>query len=176
MANNRSLVIRHLTEAGDGTGLFEFADDFSSGGNGTAIPFAGPPKAEDWEITEFRLYMVDTGNFDAEEFGGQPALVQGIEIEIGAPGQPQASLTTVLGQPLRTNGGIIHLANTYGVVEAKGNGASALVATWDFTKYFSTPVHLCGIHTEAIRVTLNDDFSNMVSLEFMVYGRKVFRC
>lgn len=164
-----NLVIQHLTVAGDGTGASNFVGDYTTPVTVKAQPAVG----DNFEIHSLSLYIKDTGNFDADEFGGIAALTNGLLLEVRSGTTVLATLTL---DTIKDNGGAMHFSSSFDNIITTGPGDNAMLFRWNFVDTLGEPVILCGKHLENIAVTLSDNLTGLVEMEFIAHGHKVPLC
>lgn len=127
-----------------------------------------PPAGECWYVARVLVYIRDTGAFDADKYGNNITLTNGIALKTYRNGVEQNNLTN--SQTVKANshwGKYCYdtFLSTYGV------GDQSLSARWTFTKA-GVYIRLDGDENDSIEVELNDDFSGLVEHTFNFQGFK----
>jgi hypothetical protein len=117
------------------------------------------------------IYLEDQGNFDADVFAANGVLPVGLEVQLMRDSAVQATMTA--GEPVKTNGQLMHYASAWSQLTAQGSGTSSFKASWDFGDTFGQSFRIEGRHGEAVRVALNDSFVGINYMEFLMYGHRI---
>ena len=163
--SHQQLIVQHLTLEGDGTGNSNFANDYSTG---VVRPRVLPAGNEVIELHTLSLYIEDAGQFRAHRFANRPALPNGMGVQVASGDDIIVDL--LAQEPVKTNGGILHYATRW--TEIAGT-PRAFTATWEFNKTFGQPFRLHGRNLEELRVTLNDNFVPLSTMEFIAFGHRI---
>jgi len=127
-----------------------------------------PASSEVWHISRLMIYIRDTGSFDADKYGNNITLTNGIKIEIKQNGVVQRTLTNA--QPIMSNshwGKFCYDTN----LSTYGTGDESLAVRWTITKA-GTYIKLSDALVDTIEITLNDDLSGLVEHTFLFQGYK----
>lgn len=163
-----AIFSRCADTVGDGSG------DIAAIGNyaGAAEEFilSVPAPFSGYEVHRLIISIEDAGGMQAQEYGNiGAALTNGITVQMKRGSSVQIDLTT--GLPVKTNA-------QWGVycydVEVKGwgSGNDLLVCRWTFSKS-GDPVYLDRSEGDQMIVTLNDDFTALISHTFLFQGREI---
>lgn len=155
-----SLIYRYLDTAGDGTGTKNANGNYSI----TPDEFKFVP-GDPCEIHRMIVCAEDTSGMQASEYGNLgSALTNGVKISVERAGVEILDLTD--GITIKTNAGwgsICYDAD----VKTWGAGNELLTVRWTFAK---TGAPLTLSNGEELIVTLNDDFTGLISHYFMIHG------
>lgn len=157
--------------------ISEFAMDLTDGNNEdankdysvTPAEFVlAPPVGSVWNIARLLFFLEDFGSLDADKYGNGLVLTNGVTIQVKRGDTVLCNLTN--SQPIKSNS---HWKKFCFDVEssAYGTGNQTLGSRWTFAKSGSY-IHLVGDLGDKIVVTLNDDFSGLVSHTFLFQGHK----
>jgi len=157
------MLSQYLSANGDGTGVTEAT---MVAGSPETVLYIEPPTAQDFHIMRMIVYVEDTGAFDADKYGNNITLTNGIEVRtVGAHGIT-ADLTA--GKPVLTNSHWARYCHDIRVDDF-GTGNETLSVRWTFEKS-GKPIILSGTDNERLEIVLSDDFSGLVSHLFLVQG------
>lgn len=159
---------------GDGTGTFNAVGDYSL----TAERFYIQPALNQiYELSRMMIMIQDTGSFDADLYGNNIGLTNGINLEVKQGGPEGGVLIPMTPVPIMNNSQ--WGANCFDVdVKAWGDGDEVLVARWSFSKDVITTnissniggITLNGALRQCLVITLNDDFSSLNDHTFAIRG------
>jgi len=150
----------------------EDSNRIDSGGKNYAVTAGvyqiAPPAGEIWQIARLVYYIEDVGSFDSGGFGNGAALTNGIILKV-------ENATTVLnvltaGLPIKKNTHWRRFCFDL-EIDTFGLGNESMASRWSFFKS-GAYLKLNGDNGEKITVTLNDDFSGIVSQTFLFQGFK----
>ena len=161
-------LFRYLDTTGDGTGTKNAAVDHS----GAAETYQLLPAASTvYRVTRLVIYLEDTAGFVPDEYGNTgAALTNGVEISIYDVDGASTVLDITNGVAIKTNAQLAMLCGNSVEFYQQGSPTNeSLVAVLDFAATGSC-LRLDGDAQEQLQVTLNDDFSGLVSHYFMAYG------
>jgi len=132
-----------------------------------------PASDEVYVLYRIMITVVDVGSFDSGAYGNNITLTNGISVSI-ANGIEETSIDLVDGLPIKTNADWSRLAGVDVKVLDFGLGDNQLIVRWTFERA-GAPITLVGDQEESLKVTLNDDFTGLVSQYFLVQGLLVDR-
>lgn len=159
-------LITHILDTdGDKTGTIEAIGDYSVT---PEIFYLQPPAGEVWQLTRLLFFVQDSGSFDADNWGNNITLTNGIILRIQDDSGTIFDFTQQV--PIVSSG---HLGVYMFDVEVFtwGSGDEILAARYTFAKSGAN-IRLIGDNNERFEVLLNDDFTGLVSQHFMVQGFK----
>lgn len=127
-----------------------------------------PPSNEKWQIARLLVFIQDTAPMDADRYGNNIVLTNGIILKTFRGATEKVNLTN--DQPIKTNsqwGKFCYntTLSTYGV------GEENLAVRWTFLRAGSC-IGLDGSKGDKIVITLNDDFSGLSEHTFLFEGFK----
>jgi len=143
-------------------GSREATGNYSDAGLGLTYFDLGPSAGWVWELSEFHVYVQDTGNFSVTGYGAASALTNGIDIELWSEGASVGVFNG--GRPIQSNSDWGRYSNEVQYL-SWGQGDNALIAKWSGIK-----VRLHGDSSQMIRVALNDNCSVLTSHTFLMKG------
>lgn len=156
-----ALLRQLLSTAGDGTGTTD------GGSNSSVTPVelsCLPAASQEYRVDSLVVLIEDNAALLGDVFGSA-ALTNGIRIRV-LNGDDVTLLNVDAGVPIKRLGDLLALGAT---VEADASGTNKFAA---YTLHFPQPVVLNGNTPSRLAVTLNDDLSNLVTLQFMALGIK----
>lgn len=157
-------LYRYLDTNGDGTGTKNANGDYSSA---EEIFYIQPPANQRYELHRIIITLEDTSGFSAQEYGNLgAALTNGIEIKSRNNDVVTCDITA--GIPIKTNAQWAALAFDVDL-KSWGAGNELLTARLTFEKA-GEPIVICGNIGGRLEVSLNDDFSGLITQYFMVQG------
>jgi len=156
-------IDRYLCTNGDGTGTKSATGDYSGA---EEIFFIQPAAGEIFLLERLIVYVVDVGAFDADKYGNDITLTNGIVLREKDDDGVIADITD--GLPIKTNS---HWArNCYDVAHySYGTGNETLAARWTFSKAGS-PIRLAGDENNRLEIVLHDKLDGLVEHTFLVQG------
>ena len=139
-----------------------------SAGNGPVWFGIGPPAGESWDIARVLVYLEDAGTFNTSGYGALSALSVGIKMGVFRDGVEQIDLLD--GFAVKQNTHWKRLCyditlNDFGSGQTNG----ILGARWTFLNS-DVPIILTGNQSDTIRITVNDNFTGLVSHIFTFQG------
>ncbi len=156
----RENIYRYLDVTGDGTGSTDGAVDGSS----TPVLLKYLPTAT-VKIERMLVYIRDGGGFRAEYYGSISAgITNGITVKTYDQSVEDVDLTA--GLAVKTNADWARLCYDATRIDF-GSGDNFLSVRWTFSKS-GRPLTLD--NGDELRVTLADDFSDLVEHRFMIQG------
>ncbi len=170
----RRPLYRFLDKNGDGTGETDASEDYSDTGLGLTEFYITPMADEVMRIERIIPFLQDTGPLDADFYGHDITLTEGVNLQIcrGPLGAGREVVVDLMdGQAVLTNAGWGKLCYDVDISEF-GREDNVLHARWSFFKA-GQPLQLDGAKGERLSIILNDDLSDLVSHAFMVQGRSL---
>ncbi len=165
-SNRRPIISQLLDTVGDGSGTFDAIGDYS----GAAEEFFIAPAAQEiYCITRLIVSLSDAGSFDADKYGNNIDITNGILLHVANASSTLYPLIQV-NHPVTTNAGWAHYCHDF-TSHSFGSGQNHGTVRWTFAKSGQMVV-LDGGLSEKLVVTLEDDFSDLVSHHFLVQGYK----
>lgn len=153
--------IQNLSSNGDGTGITNFAADYSSTeGRGYIKPGAGIVLT----ITKLSLNISDDGKFERTGFGVGAALTNGITISANIKNLNYDYITD-----LKSNDDVTHTFTTH-ILTDWATKEDTLTANLNSTDFGDTPFIIQDEDT--FNIYLNDDLSGLVKIICTVAGYK----
>ncbi len=161
-----------------GTNFYRFADTVGDGSGtvnaiGTYAAAAeefilSPPAGKVYEVARMLVTVEDAGSFDASKYGNGVVITKGIVIT----GQSKGTAIEITdpNELINTNaewGSYCYDAD----VKTWGTGNELLLVRWTFSKAGS-PIVLDSRAEDFIKITLNDDFDDLVSHHFHFQGEE----
>ena len=146
----------------ENAGNREATGNYSDAGLGLTYFDLGPSNGAVWELSEFLVYIQDTGNFSVTGYGAASALTNGVNIQLWTDGALAATFNG--GRPIQTNADWGRYSNDF-EYSSWGQGDNVLIAKWSGIK-----VRLHAEDSDMIRVALNDDCSVLTSHTFLMKG------
>lgn len=165
--NNEEILpslIQFLDTNGDGTGDKAANVDYSST---SKKYFIQPPDGKKYIISEFIIHIADHNNFVINKFAHSANLVNGIKITVKSNGVVVRDLTN--GEPIKTTAQLFYLSSNVNLMDFQGTSGQAMVVTCSADNC-RTPLALFGNKNDTLEVNLNDDFSSLDDMRFMVRG------
>lgn len=164
---SRKIISRLLDTVGDGSGTKLATGDYSVTPEVFKIQ---PSEKQIMVITGFIVALTDTGSIDTGSYGNGLALTNGIQLGVF----DQAGLVYTITDPdlpVRTNAEWAIYANSVSRTDF-GQGDEWLVARFETSNIAGAgwSIVLKGGDGEFLAVTLNDDFSDLVTQYFAVQG------
>lgn len=131
---------------------------------------ATPPEDEIWAVFRMTVNIRDTGSFDSGGYGNGPALTNGIQLRVGAPGIPPGAgnLTPVLVR--RTTDWQIYAHDL--IISNFGQGDEVASIRWTFSKA-GFPMILHGRLGQFIELRVQDDLSGLEHQYVILQGIKL---
>lgn len=162
-----------LTNTGDGTGTnFRAIADYS--GASADEWYVAPAAGEVMVVTNLRLLIADGSALANSGWGNLAALPNGIEIkQRRTPGSPTDVFDLLAGKgPITTLGALQrHMTiddNLSGALAWTGSAQASFEL--NFAQRFGFGLRLVGDDADYIGVTLQDDFTGLVDMTFLVWG------
>lgn len=154
-----------LDTVGDGTGDIDASGDYSTIGQN--FFYTCPNDVKFVTIERMIIHYEDVGNFDADKYGNNITIANGVEVRVEKRGE---TVDLTAGRPVQTNA---HWGEmTYDTFHSDyGTGNDFLTVRWTFAKS-GAPVKL--YPGEKFIVYLSDDFSGLVEQLFKIQGQKTF--
>ncbi len=122
-----------------------------------------------FSVARMLIYVQDTGSFDAEKYGNNITVTNGIEIyTANAAGEVMDPLTP---EPIRTSGDWASIAYDTQFVGV-GTGDEYMSTRWTFSKFVEGGLTL--EDGEQLVVKLNDDFTGLNAHRFTIQGSYTF--
>ncbi|MHC4316827.1 MAG: hypothetical protein ACYSW3_30670 [Planctomycetota bacterium] len=162
----KKLISRVLDTVGDGSGTTDAIGNYAGG---SIEDFMIKPASDEvFVLTRMLIQVVDTTGMDADKYGNNITLTNGIHVLVtDGVGSTIMELTDP-NNPIIANGD--WGAFCYDVdVKTWGTGNNHLLARWTFAKS-GEDVYLRGHRGEQLVVRLNDDFSGLIHHHFVVQG------
>ena len=158
-------LYRYLDTVGDGSGTKDARGNYSS----TPARFKiVPPAGEIFYIARMIIHYQDVGAPDADKYGNNITLANGITIGIYNVSDDSLHTELTDGLPIKTNAEWGRLA--YDVrVDNFGVGNDFVQVRWSFFKSQRTVI--LG-EDQYLGIILSDDFSGLVSHHFMAQGKR----
>ena len=158
-------------------------DDATYNANGNYASTAAyweirPTTSEFLMIARMMVYVEDFGAFGADDYGNGISLSNGVQVsKVRGTGATATELDNYT--PIAITSNTLWGAYTYDTsLNAFGAGNDAFHVRWTFARGFEYEdssgdggIMLDGRKDEAIRITLNDDFSGLVAHYFVFQGR-----
>lgn len=131
----------------------------------------GPPAGENWIIERMIIYISDSGQFSASEYGNMgSALTNGFDVDVVDSGS--TIIKTMNGsRGFTTNGDLGACCYDVNNIGSGTGGDDAILVRWTFSRA-GAPVRLLGASGWKIRVLLSDDFSGLAVHTFFIDGYK----
>lgn len=127
----------------------------------------GPSASENWTVERLIIYVADTGQFSASEYGNTgSALANGFDVEVVDSGDNVIS-TLNGSRPFTTNGDLGAVCYDVNNIGSGSGGDDAILVRWTFSKAGS-PIRLRGDEGWKVRVVLSDDFSGLSAHTFFL--------
>lgn len=159
-------ISRYADTVGDGSGVKNAIGNYSSGGLGETILKIAPGATETIKVSRMIVFIRDTGAFDADKYGNNITLTNGIEIKITRGASVLWDITDSL--PVLTNTHWKRLCHDE-IHSSYGVGDESITYRYTFTKDSNgSPIILDGANSEQLQIILNDDFSNLVEHYFRI--------
>ena len=166
MANEGRYVYRFLDTVGDGTGVTQHSDDFSTT---EELYQVDPPAQGFFAILQMMVQIRSNGMMSGEKYGDQPELTDGIIVgTFDLDDNIIVDLTG--GQPIKSNGDWAkqaYDAQMMGFGAAAASGDQYLKVRWNFADA-GQPIFIS--QGERFAVKLSDDFSGLISQTAQVQG------
>jgi hypothetical protein len=159
-----TIVSRFLDTVGDGSGLYQATGNYLSAAEDFKIV---PASNEVITLERMIVSVSDTVGMDADFYGNNLTLVNGIKVEVRDGSGLIFSLTDPQ-HPVFTNAGWAHYCYDASML-TWGTGNENLVVRWTFSKS-GAPVVLRGIRGEYLTVTVNDNLTGLDEHQFLVQG------
>jgi hypothetical protein len=156
-------LYRYLDTNGNGTGTKNATGNYSGGATDFYIQ---PPAGKVFLIESILFFIEDTGTLDSGGYGAATALTNGLLVRVTS--SADVVETDLLdGVPIKSNGDFgAHMWNLEPF--SFGTGNDFIHARWNFEESSGSPIYLHD--QEKLKVTLEDNFSGLVSHRFMVQG------
>jgi hypothetical protein len=162
-AKARKPIYRYLDSVGDGTGWYNAITDNS----GVSQPLLiAPPAGKGYRLFRIMPHIRDTGGFDADKYGNNVVLVNGIGLEAQVQGQ---AFTIHDRETIKTNAQWGQLAGVDVNHLDFGVGDESLLVRFTFAKA-GNDLDLNGNLGDYLRIILNDNFSDLNAHTFHVQG------
>ena len=166
---HRNPIISQLLDTvGDGSGTLSAIGNYSGGAEEF---FIAPGAEEIFCITRMIVSLSDAGAFDADKYGNNITITNGVLLHVANDSSTLYSLIQP-SHPVTTNAGWAHYCHDF-TEHGFGTGNVHGTARWTFSKSGKMVV-LDGALGEKLVVTLEDDYSGLVSHHFLVQGYKAW--
>lgn len=146
--------------------------DYSDAGLGITEAWVQPPDGCVWVVNRMMINIRDTGSFDADNYGNNITLTNGIAMKVMGPdpdnpeGPEIEYLDAADKEPILTNAGWGILC--YDIkISSFGSGDEYLHGRWTFARYGKPLVLSTGVR---FVMYLHDDFSGLVNHTFLMEG------
>lgn len=158
-------LVQFLDTNGDGTGVVNAIGNYSI----TAEKFlVAPPSGTIYTVNELLFHIGASGNFSAQNYAGIiGGLANGVSVTVERAGVPIFDILG--GHPIKNNTEFGHLSGDFRVVSFAGGPDTAIVASLRSTS-FETGLNLYGSLSDALVVSLNDDFTSLTDQHFVAHG------
>ncbi len=154
---------RFADTVGDGSGTINAIGTYAAAAEEFIL---SPPSGQVYEVARMLVTLQDTGALDAEEYGNGITLTKGVVIT----GQSKGQAIEITDPNLLVTTNALWGAYCYDV-DAKtwGTGDELLLVRWTFSKAGS-PIVLDSRAGDFIKITLNDDYDDLVGHYFHFQG------
>lgn len=157
-----------LSTNGDGTGTYNIVGDYS--GAPTDFYYQAPVGVK-YYLNAVTVTITDTSKFNVDGFGGLAALTNGIEMIYSDLGVEHVLLG---GRQIKTNGEWPVVTPYVKLIPfANLSGADLLSVTFKLKELYEIPLILSGDHDRKFIVRVNDDFTGLVTHQYVLHGRIV---
>lgn len=134
--------------------------------SGTASTFYLQPAAGvNYRLIRMMVHVKDTAGMDADQYGNNITLANGIQINLTQDGTTIDLVDTL---PLKTNGAWAQLCHDAVLLEW-GTGNEILTCRWTFAKS-NEGFRLIGDNEDRFEIILSDDFEGLLDHTFMMEG------
>ena len=156
------MISRFLDTVGDGSGGIDGTADYSTVADSLLIT---PPAGKRYTLTRMIVSIQDTGSFDAEKYGNNVTLTNGITVKV-IDSVAGTVIDLLGGQTVKSNVG--WAAYCYDAeVKSWGSGDEFLVARWTFEK---SGVDVVLTENDSLEVGFNDNLTTLGAHRFLVQG------
>ena len=166
-----SPISRYADDIGDGSGVDNAIGDYSITPKSFKI---APAVGETFSVERMIVYIRDTGSFDADKYGNNITLTNGITIrvktDIGGADTTHWDVTDNL--PIKSNSGWKRLMHDE-LVSAYGIGDESVTYRYTFARDGS-PIILEGDNGDELQIILNDNFTGLVEHCFRIGMKSIF--
>jgi len=132
----------------------------------------GPPAGEVWDVTRMIVYIQDDGVLDATDYGNNTALTEGIAVRVVRKADDEVRSQITGFKPVTSNAEWAQYSSVVNVYTF-GSSDQAISATIDFTVAGNPRgIRLDGDQNEVIRISLNDDLSDLAQHTFLFKGQR----
>lgn len=160
-----TLITRFLDTVGNGTGSIDATGDYSSVAQEFKIT---PADDEVYCISRLIVHVKDTQGIDADSYGNNITLTNGITIKtVDSGGDNEIFVGS--SSPIMVNADWGKYCYDVNVLTF-GAGNETCVVRWTFSKYGGHGCWLHGFQSESFVITLNDNFTGLLSHGFVVEG------
>lgn len=123
-------------------------------GSGTPVPYSsGPAVGKLWFVENLKIFIRDDGAFKLDEFGSGPALTTGLLVEARMNGAIETSFTIKNNKDM-----FVGMDELIEVDQVQGSPLLIISVK------FLNPLTLVGDQGDFIRITVQDDLTNLESL------------
>lgn len=156
-------IFKLLSSNGDGTGTTNAIGDYS------VTPLSlkyGPSSTEDVEIGRMIVKIEDAGTFDADKYGNNITLTNGIRCYV--KDSSDAVIEEITAFPIISSGdwaGHCHDVTLHSF----GTGNNVLTVRWTFSRS-GHPIELHLTNGQYFEIYLNDDFTGLIEHRFQIQG------
>ena len=118
-----------------------------------------PPIDKVYKVRRVLPFVVDSGTFDADKYGNNITLTNGIEFRVS----DDAGVTKDLldGETIKTNSDWKKYCYDITISDF-GVGNETLGGRWTFSKFVRNGIVLDGSNNERLEMVLNDDFTGLI--------------
>lgn len=161
-------ISRYADTVGDGTGIKDAIGDYS----GAPVAFKiAPPNDVTYKVQRMIVFIKDQGNFDADKYGNNITLTNGIIIQVVRGETVLWNVTDDI--TVKTNTGWKKLCHDE-IVSSYGVGDQNATYRYTFSKD-GAPILLDGSSNEELRIILNDDFQGLTGHSFRIGFTKEYK-
>ena len=151
-----------LDTAGNGTGDINANGDYSTIGQN--FLYTCPEGVQFVTIARAIIHYEDSGSFDADKYGNNITLTNGVEVRVEKRGE---TIDLTAGRPVQTNAHWGEMCFDT-VTSTYGSGNNFLTVRWTFERS-GKPIKL--YPGESLIFYLSDDFSGLVEQYFKIQGQ-----
>lgn len=156
--------------------VFDATGDYSGEGNEVYWEFR--PTSGIWTVCQLHVHIGDSGVFDADKYGNNVTISNGVIITKVTGTGSSATRDYCITDPdelITDNTEWTHYVGPgNSKLDSFGSGNNFLIAKWDFLLY-SDGVVLNGNKGQALRIALNDNFSDLTEHKFLCFGHTTIK-
>jgi len=138
-------------------------DNMAVDGSATEVVFKlSPPTGEVWRISDWSIYVEDSGTFDAQKWGNGIVLTNGIMPKLSING----TVSDMLGFAIKTSGDLSSICDGLNH-HTFGSGNEILTAEW---RLINNGQYIRLTEDDEIQLVIRDDLTDLVNQYATIKG------